>query len=147
MADYFSEMGWRELADGERPNYLSHISRIFREQGMFEELRALHGNGLSPPASKAAVEALESETISKSGINCPICLSEYSVGELVKKMPCKHFFHPHCILPWLAKTNSCPLCKFELPTDDEHYEEQRRRKKREKEREANVETLHNSMFS
>lgn len=49
-------------------------------------------------------------------------------------------------LVWL-QTNSCPLCRFELPTDDEAYEEERKEKKRAREREADIDNLHNSMFS
>lgn len=147
MADYFSEMGWQELREGEQPNHLLHLARLFGDYRMFDELNALNGERLAPPASKAAVDALKNELISNNGIQCPICLKEHSAGETVKKMPCKHKFHSDCILPWLAKTNSCPLCRHELPTDDEDYEEWSKEKKRAKEREADIENLHNSMFS
>jgi hypothetical protein len=40
-----------------------------------------------------------------------------------------------------------PLCRFELETDDEDYEAFRKEKLRAKEREADLEILHNSMFS
>lgn len=29
---------------------------------------------------------------------------------------------------WLAKTNSCPLCRFELPTNNAMYEAKKREK-------------------
>ena len=32
-------------------------------------------------------------------------------GELVKAMPCKHFYHVSCIDQWLARDLHCPLCK------------------------------------
>ncbi|XP_060527033.1 E3 ubiquitin-protein ligase RNF181 [Cylas formicarius] len=147
MTDYFSEMGWRELRDGETPNQLLHLARLFRDFNMFQELNSLNGENLPPAASKAAIEALEQEVIETSGIQCPVCLKEHSIGEAVKKLPCAHKYHAECILPWLAKTNSCPLCRYELPTDDDDYEAWRKEKKRAKDREADIENLHNSMFS
>ena len=46
----------------------------------------------------------------------------------------------------LERTCSCPCCRFELPTDDKDYEEMRKQKKRMKQREEDIENLHNSMF-
>lgn len=75
-------------------------------------------------------------------------------------MPCKHLFHSSCILPWLnnvrmsphcpalcqpltpltlspslrvhLQTNTCPLCRLELPTDNPEYEEFKKDKVRER---------------
>ncbi|XP_055315720.1 E3 ubiquitin-protein ligase RNF181 [Sitodiplosis mosellana] len=68
--------------------------------------------------------------------------------KVFKVMPCSrsHAFHSECILPWLEKTNSCPLCRHELKTDDPDYERQRAERARAKQREQDLETLHNSMF-
>lgn len=51
-----------------------------------------------------------------------------------------------CILPWLEKTNSCPLCRHELQTDDPSYERRRAERARAVQREKDLEILHNSMF-
>jgi hypothetical protein len=32
---------------------------------------------------------------------CAVCLSEYIMGEKLKHLRCKHFFHSECIDPWL----------------------------------------------
>lgn len=44
---------------------------------------------------------------------CTICLSPYSLGELLLPLPCdgKHCFHADCIRQWLERHNSCPLCQ------------------------------------
>ncbi|CAF1971877.1 unnamed protein product [Rotaria magnacalcarata] len=42
---------------------------------------------------------------------CAICLSEYKNGETVKRLRCKHFFHPNCIDPWLKTSTQCPICR------------------------------------
>ncbi|KAK3814179.1 MAG: hypothetical protein J3Q66DRAFT_345814 [Benniella sp.] len=43
---------------------------------------------------------------------CAICLEEYEVGDHIRELPCKHFFHSHCIDPWFRDVHGiCPVCK------------------------------------
>lgn len=48
-------------------------------------------------------------------------------GDEVQLMPCNehHVYHPACLAPWLAEHNSCPVCRHELPTDDQKYEKRK----------------------
>ncbi|MGH0183034.1 UNVERIFIED_CONTAM: hypothetical protein FKN15_011050 [Acipenser sinensis] len=82
---------------------------------------------LPPPAAKEIVQNLPTAMITPAqadkGLKCPVCLLEFEEEETVRKMPCEHLFHSGCILPWLGKTNSCPLCRHEMPTENKEYEE------------------------
>ncbi|KZV33159.1 hypothetical protein F511_18175 [Dorcoceras hygrometricum] len=82
----------------------------------------------APPAAKWAVEKLESLSIEKEEetMTCSICKDLVNAGESAKKLPCGHLYHGDCIIRWLGSRNSCPVCRFELPTDDPEYEEERK---------------------
>ncbi|GMP51594.1 hypothetical protein CsSME_00017764 [Camellia sinensis var. sinensis] len=82
----------------------------------------------APPASVSFVNSLPHVVINEEhekqdGLACAICKDFLSVGTVVNQLPCFHLYHPSCILPWLCARNSCPLCRYELPTDDKDYEE------------------------
>ncbi|KAI5058726.1 hypothetical protein GOP47_0026896 [Adiantum capillus-veneris] len=87
----------------------------------------------TPPASKSAVVALPTITISKDHLGtdaaqCAVCKEEFELLSPVKQLPCSHMYHPDCILPWLEQHNSCPVCRHELATDDPDYEHLRARR-------------------
>ncbi|XP_065071625.1 E3 ubiquitin-protein ligase RNF103-like [Rhopilema esculentum] len=49
--------------------------------------------------------------------DCVVCLENYSCGDIVKLLPCGHFFHKGCIDSWLlqsleVKNRSCPVCRW-----------------------------------
>ncbi|KAE8703173.1 E3 ubiquitin-protein ligase RING1-like [Hibiscus syriacus] len=82
----------------------------------------------APPASSSFVNnlprvAVSDERENSDGLACAICKDVLPVGIEVNQLPCLHVYHPTCILPWLSARNSCPLCRYELPTDDKDYEE------------------------
>ncbi|XP_021290545.1 uncharacterized protein LOC110421304 [Herrania umbratica] len=82
----------------------------------------------APPASASFVNNLPCVIVSDEhekhdGLACAICKDVLPVGTEVNQLPCFHVYHPSCILPWLNARNSCPLCRYELPTDDKDYEE------------------------
>ncbi|KAF8045235.1 hypothetical protein N665_5370s0001, partial [Sinapis alba] len=98
-------------------DYEDVLARTFDESGI---------NG-SPPASKRVVDELPDVEITSEelSIGCAICKDEIVVEEKVKRLPCKHYYHKECIVPWLGIRNTCPVCRYELPTDDLEYERNR----------------------
>ncbi|KAI4300198.1 hypothetical protein L6164_033600 [Bauhinia variegata] len=86
------------------------------------------GGGKDPgevAAAVAAVVALPSVEMRIGGKECVICKEEMRIGRDVCELPCQHLFHWMCILPWLSKRNTCPCCRFRLPSDDVFEEIQR----------------------
>ncbi|KAJ0088111.1 hypothetical protein Patl1_31982 [Pistacia atlantica] len=82
--------------------------------------------GREVAAAPATVVALPSVQVSGGGgLECVICKEEINEGRDVCKLPCEHLFHWMCILPWLRKRNTCPCCRYRLPTDDVFGEIQR----------------------
>ncbi|CAA0809431.1 zinc finger (C3HC4-type RING finger) family protein [Striga hermonthica] len=93
---------------------------------LLDQLSQIEANGIgrvdsNPPASKASIESMPTVQINDGHISveshCAVCKDPFELGTEAREMPCKHLYHPDCILPWLALTNSCPVCRHELPTD------------------------------
>lgn len=102
-------------------------------EALLQTLAENDGNGRrgSPPAAKLAVLELPTVEIAskEEAIACAICKDMMNIGEKAKKLPCGHGYHGDCIMPWLGSRNSCPVCRFELPTDDPEYEAERKKNK------------------
>lgn len=90
----------------------------------------------SPPASKEALKKLKKFLMTEEFCkkdekgnmeypSCSICLIEIGKGEETLLIPCGHMFHSPCISKWLDMHNNCPVCRYELPTDDPNYERSR----------------------
>lgn len=117
----------------ERPNDDMHAPRPL--ETLLQRLLAgilQSGRSGSLPASKAAIAAMPTFKIGKQSFGaevcdgldeplheCAVCKEVFEVGGEVREMPCKHFYHSDCILPWLELHSSCPLCRQEMPVDED----------------------------
>ncbi|PRQ16408.1 putative aminoacyltransferase, E1 ubiquitin-activating enzyme [Rosa chinensis] len=83
-----------------------------------------------PPAANSVVETLPSVVVTQEDVEngnalCAVCKDDITLGEQGKKLPCAHRYHGDCIVPWLRIRNTCPVCRYELRTDDAAYERRR----------------------
>ncbi|KAK7412073.1 hypothetical protein VNO78_03520 [Psophocarpus tetragonolobus] len=81
-----------------------------------------------PPATSSAIAALPMIKLTQAHLvsdpNCPICKDEFEIHMETRELPCKHFYHSDCIIPWLRMHNTCPVCRYELqavPTPNANY--------------------------
>lgn len=146
MTDYFEEMNFQPIDDDRVAEHqLMLMVRFLRQSGYDDLSMQFNTDRLPPPTSQELIKNLKSRLVTVHDEKCPICLApnENLNDEKFLTLPCDHDFHDECILPWLNRTNTCPLCRSEMKTDDEEYEEAKKRKQRKQE---NIEALHNSMF-
>ena len=81
-----------------------------------------------PPASNRAIRTLPTVTVAPEDLvdennrECCICFESHHLKDRVVRLPCAHIYHPPCIVDWLRRSCTCPVCRYELPTDDPMYE-------------------------
>ncbi|XP_057974938.1 E3 ubiquitin-protein ligase MPSR1-like [Malania oleifera] len=85
-----------------------------------ELMRELERRGAPGPASEVSINAMPSVKVAEDGL-CPICLGAWKSGDEARETPCKHEFHGECIEKWLGIRGSCPVCRFEMPVDQEQH--------------------------
>ncbi|KAI8090305.1 uncharacterized protein B0P05DRAFT_577763 [Gilbertella persicaria] len=85
-----------------------------------------------PPASKRFINTLPivKQNTLNSEETCIICKDQLNTSEdVVTKMPCGHYFDRDCIVPWLELHHTCPMCRYQVETEqmvqEEEEEEQR----------------------
>lgn len=89
-------------------------------------------NSSCPPASRDVIQNLPCIQVTEEDLQeecnreCCICFYEHQVGDVqVARLPCGHLFHQNCISDWLTKKCTCPICRYELPSDNEYFEQGR----------------------
>ncbi|QCD80779.1 E3 ubiquitin-protein ligase [Vigna unguiculata] len=128
-----NNLGWQVLLNGNlegansEPYFGDNEDFVYAaEYEMFSQFNDVAFIG-KPPASVSAVRNLSAVVVSAADVAsenvvCAVCKEEFGVGEEVKQLPCSHRYHGDCIVPWLGIRNTCPVCRFEFPTDDADYE-------------------------
>lgn len=88
-------------------------------QELIEQLTMNERQG-PPPAPRSAIDAMPTININQRHLStdsqCPVCQDKFELGTEARLMPCSHLYHSDCIVPWLERHNSCPVCRVELPS-------------------------------
>lgn len=79
------------------------------------------------PAPRATQEQLDEmgwevyetgriNTVDGEEARCPICLTNYEVGDEIKQLQChpSHVFHRQCLDAWMKTRLTCPLCRVAI---------------------------------
>ncbi|KAF5730647.1 E3 ubiquitin-protein ligase [Tripterygium wilfordii] len=75
------------------------------------DIESLNEEEIELSKSAIPVSAVEEEDA------CPICLDDYDVENPKLTTTCEHHFHLACILEWMERSDSCPVCDKELIFD------------------------------
>ncbi|XP_024184055.1 uncharacterized protein LOC112189025 isoform X2 [Rosa chinensis] len=79
---------------------------------------------LTIPASRSSIEGLKKvrfdsleEDVIRETPTCAICIKDFveCVDELITSLPCAHQYHVDCIVQWLKRDHTCPLCRYRMP--------------------------------
>ncbi|KAJ9561380.1 hypothetical protein OSB04_006540 [Centaurea solstitialis] len=113
---------------GSRPSLLGTGS-LDHQNVTFEDMDNVSNEEPETPLS--VIEALPLVSLTPSHLvndsHCPVCKDEFEVGGEARELPCKHFYHSDCIVPWLSNHNTCPVCRYEiqglLNNDQTHHED------------------------
>jgi hypothetical protein len=114
--------------------FMNNFNRNFHSDGDFYEMarqmseQEAQAQAKKNKASEAAVKKLPIVKIEtkhcKKGEKgaelepptCTVCCEGIPLGGKGMFMPCGHIYHPDCLNPWLKDHNTCPVCRYELPT-------------------------------
>ncbi|PQQ19547.1 E3 ubiquitin-protein ligase RING1-like [Prunus yedoensis var. nudiflora] len=118
-----------ENPDQENPGRSTPRERLIFINPFAQTMMVVEGDSLQelgmkdgqPPASKASIDAMPCVRIVEGhgGSECVICLEQFEIDGVAKEMPCKHRFHGCCIEKWLKIHGSCPVCRYNMPVDEE----------------------------
>jgi hypothetical protein len=81
---------------------------------------------------KARVLPWDRETEKDCTKTCGVCCDRLVDGVLLTRLPCGHVYHVYCVVPWLSKNCTCPECRYEIETNNPHFEAGRKQRMKDR---------------
>ena len=89
--------------------WVAFMMQVISQSGVFQQL-----TGEAPPTqptARSVIEGLPEVKITRSAMRscrgCVVCQEDnFELGESVTRLPCGHYFHRDCIVPWLEQNNT-----------------------------------------
>ncbi|KAH9610880.1 hypothetical protein KSS87_016969, partial [Heliosperma pusillum] len=108
--------------NGNRPGTRGNNGDFFLQSGLHELIEQLTVERRGPrgpvPAPQSAIDGMPTIKITRAHLqtdsHCPVCKDRFELGSKARQMPCNHIYHSDCIVPWLVRHNSCPVCRQEM---------------------------------
>jgi len=127
----FGGLGGPSVPFGFPPNAAQQPGQFRNMQDWMDHLFRHHQPRGAPPASKSIIDKLPRVKVSHQQVedeklDCAVCKDNFQENDTALLLPCRHYYHEDCIKPWLSQHCTCPVCRYELPVDDEEYEKQRK---------------------
>ncbi|XP_023289349.1 E3 ubiquitin-protein ligase RNF126-B isoform X7 [Orussus abietinus] len=80
-------------------------------------LNQMDGTG-PPPLPQRQIDEIPTTAVSQLQVDmklqCSVCWEDFQLSEPVRQLPCQHFYHAPCIVPWLELHGTCPICRQSL---------------------------------
>lgn len=92
---------------------------VFGEQNFENLITSLLNNfeqsqGLRKEDAKRVPETKVTQKHVDNGAQCTTCMDIFVLDETVCQLNCSHIFHKQCIVPWLERQKTCPICRQEV---------------------------------
>lgn len=97
-------------------DYLDIDSMTHEELERLTEQVGNVSRGLSPAAIASLPEERFCGVRGGEDAECCVCREVFQLGELLRRLPCLHRFHKHCVDEWLARENLCPIDRKQAVT-------------------------------
>jgi len=102
-----------ELSASSLRRYLQFLNRDFNSNDfeLLSQLDDKQNSGFTPQEIERLPTNIVTVEEAKKKTQCCICLSDFEVGEEVRRLTCFHPFHRQCIDEWLVRSKICPIDK------------------------------------